>query len=370
MIKTITTVQDIVNVFEAVAPAALQESYDNSGLLVGEPNTAVTGVLLCLDSTEAVVDEAIKKGYNVIIAHHPIIFTGLKRFTGADYVQRTVIKALRNNICIYACHTNLDNVAHGVNKKIGEKLGIAEPKILAPKKGLLKKMVVFVPEENVEEVKQGAFTAGAGKMDAYSECSFSSLGVGQFKPEANANPYIGSAGGLRESVKEVRLEFIFPSWAQGKVVSGVLKAHPYESVAYDVFALENKHPMVGSGMIANLDTAITLLEFLEKVKKNLQVPALKYTGNPDKKVKKIAWCGGSGSFLIETAKHSGADVFLSSDIKYHQFFDGEDSLSIVDIGHFEAEQFTIEIFKDILSEKFSTFAVDFAESITNPVKYL
>jgi dinuclear metal center YbgI/SA1388 family protein len=364
------TAQDIAKIFEAYAPSMLQESYDNSGLIVGEPSTEIKGALLCLDSTEAVIDEAIAKNCNMVIAHHPIVFGGLKRFTGADYVQRTVMKALRNNICIYACHTNLDNVINGVNQKIGQKLGIENQKILHPKKGLLKKMVVFVPHENLEDVKKAAFAAGAGHIDNYSECSFSSVGIGQFKPNEAANPFIGNAGGLRESVQETKLEFIFPAWLQSKVLASVFKAHPYESVAYDIFSLESKMDNIGSGMHGTLSKEITLGEFLNLVKSKLKVPALKYTSNLDKKVKHIAWCGGSGSFLINHAKNIGADVFLSSDIKYHQFFDGEDNLSIVDIGHFEAEQFTIEIFKDILSEKLSNFAVDFSDSITNPVKYL
>ncbi|MES2679672.1 MAG: Nif3-like dinuclear metal center hexameric protein [Bacteroidota bacterium] len=362
------TIDEILSEVEGFAPLAYQEDYDNCGLLTGNKSWEATGALLTLDCTENVVDEAIERGCNLIIAHHPIIFSGLKKITGSGYVERTIIKAIRHDIAIYACHTNLDNVRTGVNKKIAEKLGLKNLSILAPKPGLLKKLVTFVPESHHNVVLQALFAAGAGNIGNYDSCSFNTEGTGTFKGNEHSNPFTGKRNELSRE-KEIRIETIFGIGNEQKVIAALLNTHPYEEVAYDVYLLSNKHPQIGSGMTGELENPMTEAEFLNHVKNTFRVPALKHTQKLGKNVKKVAFCGGSGHFLLKNAIGSQADAFITSDFKYHEFFDVDNKLLMIDTGHYESEQFTPEIFYEIINKKFTTFAIHLSKINTNPINY-
>lgn len=361
-------IKDMISFLEELAPRSLQESYDNSGLLVGNANAELTKALVSLDITEDVVEEAVAKGCEMIIAHHPIIFGGLKSLTGKNYVERTVMAAIKNDVALYAIHTNLDNVHTGVNRMIGEKLGVNTMQILAPKNGLLKKLVVFVPAEEKDAVLEAMFKAGAGKVGEYDECSFQIDGTGTFRGSENSNPTIGEKG-VRENAKEVRLEFILESYRLPKVLRAMIEAHPYEEVAHDIYSLDNSHQQIGSGMVGMLQEPMYAMDFLKMVK-DVFGGTVRYTNLMKDEVQKIAWCGGSGSFLLPQAKAAGADVFLTSDFKYHQFFDAENEIIIADIGHYENEQFTKELLFQSIKEKFPNFALLLTETYTNPINYL
>lgn len=362
-------VKDITEYLESLAPRAYQESYDNSGLLTGEPSQEVTGVLVTLDCTEEVVQEAIERGINMIVAHHPIIFKGLKKLTGSNYVERTILKAIRNNIALYAIHTNLDNIHTGVNRKIGKKIGLKNLRILLPKKDTLSKLVTFIPRENEEPVMKALYDAGAGQIGNYKNCSFGVAGTGTFMPNEVATPHIGKAN-QQESVKEIRAEVIFSTHLEAQIIGGLRKAHPYEEVAYYITRLENDNQEVGSGMIGELEQPMEPIEFLKGLKTSMSLNIIRHTQLLDKKVKKVAICGGSGSFLLHQAIRSGADFFVTADFKYHEFFDADGKITIADIGHYESEFFTKELIMELLKEKFPTFAVNFSSTDTNPIRYL
>jgi dinuclear metal center YbgI/SA1388 family protein len=361
-------IQEIISFLEAIAPASLQESYDNAGLLTGDTNWNCTGIISSLDATEAVVMEAIDKKCNLIIAHHPVIFAGLKKITGKNYVEKTVIAAIKNDIAIYAIHTNLDNVLTGVNGKMADQLGLINRKILMPKKEIVKKLVTFVPTAQAENVRTALFTAGAGHIGNYSECSFSVEGEGTFKGDQGTDPFVGTPG-ERHTEKELRMEMVFPTWVQNNIIDALLQAHPYEEVAYDIFTIDNKHQNIGSGLIAELPEPLAEIEFLTQLKRAFGLTIIRHTPLRDKPVKKIALCGGAGSFLIGAAIASRADFYVTGDVKYHEFFDANNRLIIADIGHFESEQYTIDLLFDILSEKFPNFAVLKTRVKTNPVNY-
>jgi dinuclear metal center YbgI/SA1388 family protein len=358
----------IITEIEKFAPLAYQESYDNCGLLTGHKEQEVTGAILCLDCIEAVVDEAIQKNCNLIIAHHPIIFSGLKKLNGTNYIERTIIKAIQNNIAIYACHTNLDNVKLGVNKKIADKLGLINQQILSPKKSLLKKLVTFVPPTHLDIVRESLFNAGAGNIGNYDSCSFILEGTGSFRGNENSNPFIGEKGKLSLE-KETRLELIFETVNEATIISALKQNHPYEEVAYDIYQLENTYQNIGSGMVGELEKPISETDFLENLKSIFKVKVIKHTALTNKNIKKVALCGGSGSFLLKNAINSKSDIYISSDFKYHEFFDAENQILVADIGHYESEQFTPEIFYEIISNKFPTFASYLTETNTNPVNY-
>jgi dinuclear metal center YbgI/SA1388 family protein len=362
------TIQQISFFLETVAPASLQESYDNAGLLTGDPNRECTGIITALDATEAVVREAIEKNCNMIVAHHPIIFGGLKKITGKNYVEKTVIAAIKNDIAIYAIHTNLDNIITGVSGKMADLLGLENRSILQPKKSVLKKLVTFVPGEQVEEVRNALFIAGAGHIGNYTECSFGVLGDGSFKGGEGTDPFVGTKG-LRHIEKEQRLEVIFPAWLENELINSLLATHPYEEVPYDIYSLENKSQQTGSGIVGELPEEVTATAFLQRLKKIFDLTVVRHTRLLDKPVKKIALCGGAGSFLIGNAVAAGADFYVTGDVKYHEFFDANDHLIIADIGHFESEQYTVDLLFDILREKFPNFAVLKTRVKTNPVNY-
>ncbi len=362
-------IKDVSSYLESFAPHAYQESYDNSGLITGDPNAQVLGILVTLDCTEAVVSEAIDSKCNLIIAHHPIIFKGLKKLTGQNYVERTIIKAIKNDIAIYAIHTNLDNVFHGVNKKISETIGLKNLQLLVPKKDSLTKLVTFIPKENSEEVIKALHTAGAGNIGQYKNCSFRISGTGTFTPTEGSTPHIGKLNEL-EKVDEVRVEVIFPTHLETKIMSALRQSHPYEEVAHYLTRLENETQEAGSGMIGELETSMEPLDFLKHLKTNLKTACVRHTTPSEKKIKKVAVCGGAGSFLLPMAISKGADVFVSADFKYHEFFDADGKIMVADIGHFESEQFTKEHLIEVIKEKFNTFAIIFSKTNTNPISYL
>jgi dinuclear metal center YbgI/SA1388 family protein len=362
-------VKDITKIIEAFAPLAYQESYDNSGLIVGNDNDDVTGVLISLDCVETILEEALATNCNLIIAHHPIVFSGLKKLNGNNYIERTVIKAIKYGIAIYAVHTNLDNVKNGVSFKIAEKIGLKNCQILAPKQGLLSKIITYCPVDKAEHVREAMFRAGAGNIANYEACSFNSGGVGTYKARAGANPYAGAVDQFHQE-EETKIETIVPNHKISSVVHHLIEAHPYEEVAYDILALSNQHRYVGSGVVGELEVAEDEIEFLNRIKTGLNAGGIRHTNLRNKKIKKVAICGGSGSFLLNKAIQAEADVFITGDFKYHQFFDADDQLVIADVGHYESEQFTSELIYEILNEKIPNFAVRLTAINTNPLNYL
>ncbi len=363
-----TKIKDITRLLESLAPLSLQESYDNAGLIIGDFNAEIDTVLITLDVTEAVVEEAILKNAGLIVAHHPIVFSGLKTITGKNYVERTLLKAIKNDVAIYAAHTNLDSVEGGVNSKICEKLGLENCKILQPLSGQLKKLVTFIPVKHADKVRNAVFEAGAGHIGNYDWCGYNVNGEGTFRANENSNPFVGEKGNIHVE-KETRFETIFPGYLQGKIISALLKAHPYEEVAYDIYPLDNKFDTTGMGMIGTLPNENDEKEFLQKLKTTFKPGVIKHTALQNKKVKKVAVCGGAGSFLLNQAIAAGADFFVSGDFKYHQFFDAENKIVIADIGHFESEQFTKELFYELLTKNFPKFAIHLSEVNSNPVFY-
>ncbi len=360
-------IKDITGYLSEMAPLAYQESYDNAGLIVGDGGASVTGVLISLDVTEEVVDEAISSTCNLIVAHHPIVFKGLKKLTGSTYVERTVIKAIQNNVAIYATHTNLDNVLGGVNSEIAATIGLSNTKILAPKNDVLTKIVTFCPTSDTGTVLNALHDAGAGHIGNYTHCSFRVAGTGAFKPNEKAKPHIGAKNAL-EHVNEDRLELIFPSHLQKRIVEALNMAHPYEEVAYYATTLTNPNQEVGSGMIGELEMEMDQDDFLALLKDRFGLKIVKYTPYPGK-IRKVAVCGGSGSFLLNNAKQHGAQAFVTADFKYHEFFDAEGKILIADIGHYESEVITKNLLHRILNQKFTNIALRLSKANTNPVRY-
>jgi dinuclear metal center YbgI/SA1388 family protein len=362
-------IKEITTYLEAWAPLTFQENYDNCGLLTGSAEAELNGILITLDCTEHVVLEAIQKNCNLIIAHHPILFKSIKSITGKNYVERTIILAIKNDISIYAIHTNLDNVKTGVNSKIAHKLNLQNERILEPKSGQLKKLVTFVPFDASEKVAQALFSAGGGKIGNYSECSFVSEGVGSFKPNHFAKPFIGIAN-HQELVNEKRIEVIFPAYIENSLVLALKSSHPYEEPAFDIISLGNQYLNSGSGMIGDLPFSMSEEAFLLYLKDKLALTFVRFSPLTGKKVSSVALCGGSGSFLIQAAKREKADVFISSDFKYHEFFDAENQLLIADINHYEGEVFTKDLIYEYLTEKITNIALVLSDVKTNPINYL
>jgi dinuclear metal center YbgI/SA1388 family protein len=361
-------IADVISHLESLAPLSLQEHYDNAGLLTGNAAWECTGILCTLDATEAVVEEAVRTGCNLVVAHHPIIFGGLKKITGRNYVEKAVIAAIKKDIALYAIHTNLDNVLGGVNGRIADQLSLINRSILSPKAATLKKLFTFVPLEQAEQVRAAIFAAGAGHIGQYSECSFGVEGTGTFKGSEGTNPFVGEPG-KRHYEKELKIEVIFPAWLQGRVVRALLNAHPYEEVAYDVVELANEHPQIGAGLIGELPEPLDERAFLQRLKEAFGLTVIRHTALLNRPVRRVAVCGGAGSFLVSKALAAGADVYVTADMKYHEFFDANGRMVIADIGHFESEQFTTDWLGAVLQEKFPNFAVLKSKVRTNPVFY-
>ncbi len=361
-------IKNIVDELELWAPISLQESYDNCGLITGDKNWPVTGIICCLDATEAVVQEAITKGCNMIVAHHPIVFGKLKKITGKNYVERTLILAIKNDIAIYAIHTNLDNIINGVSNTMAEKLGLQNLKILSPKAQQLKKLFTYITPNHLDDLRNGLFTTGAGRIANYSECSFSVLGEGTFKGNSNANPKVGEKN-VRSTEIEYKIEIIYPAWKETELLKALRTYHYYEEIAFEIISLDNTHQEVGSGLIGKLPKPLNTKAFLKLVKDQFKLKVIKHTPILKNTVETIAVCGGSGSFLIANALGADADVYITADIKYHEFFDADGKMMILDIGHYESEQFTIELIFKRLRQKFTTFAILKTKVNTNSVQY-
>ena len=358
----------VTSYLENIASTTLQEHYDNAGLLTGDPAWECTGILCSLDATEVIVKEAIEKKCNLIVAHHPIIFGGLKKINGKNYVEKTIIAALKNDIAIYAIHTNLDNVMHGVNGRIADKLNLKQREILLPKENTLKKLYTFAPSEHAAKVRDAIFEAGGGHIGNYSECSFNAEGAGTFKAGEGADPFVGNVGEQHHET-EIKIEIIFPSHLESGIIRALRSAHPYEEVAFDIVPLANKHGQIGSGLVGVLETGQSEKEFLENLKQVFGTPVIRHSSLRNRAIKKVAICGGAGSFLISRALSHGVDAYVTADMKYHEFFDANDRLLIADVGHYESEQFTVELLAELLEQKFPTFAVLKTAINTNPVHY-
>jgi len=363
------TIRDITNHLEELAPLTYAEDFDNVGLLIGNYSTKVTGVLVTLDTLESVVDEAIAKKCNLIVSFHPIIFSGLKKLNGDNYVERVVLKAIKNDIAIYAIHTALDNSFQGVSAKMAEVLGLANTRVLLPKQGFIKKLTTYVPKKDAENVRMALFNAGAGAIGNYNNCSFNMDGVGTYKGNENSNPTIGKKGKLHTE-NETFISVVFETHLEKKLLNTLFKVHPYEEVAYDIVTTDNKHQHIGMGMLGELTSPMIAPQFLSFVKEKFHLQCIRHSKLLDKTIKKVAVLGGSGSFAIEAAKSSGADIYISADFKYHEFYKAENQLILADIGHYESEQFTKNHLVDYLTNKFRNFAIILSEKNTNPINYL
>ena len=360
--------KEIISYIESFAPLSYQENYDNAGIQAGDPDQEVSAALLCIDVTEEVLQEAVRRKTNLIISHHPVIFSGLKKLTGSTPVERIIMEAIRKNVIIYSAHTNLDAVYQGVNFRIAGKLGLIKPIILSPVKGQLRKLVFFVPTDHAAELREKIFEAGAGHIGGYDMCSFNTPGEGTFRGSQESTPFAGKKGQF-STEPELRVETIFPKDRERKILAALIEAHPYEEVAYDIYPLDNIYERAGLGIVGDMEHACSETDFLDLLKERFGIPMIRHTRFLNKKVKKVALCGGSGSFLLPQAIASGADAFVTGDIKYHPFFDAEGRILMADIGHYESEQFTTEIFYDLLIKKFPRFAVHLTEVNTNPVNY-
>lgn len=362
-------IREVANYLEVLAPLNYAEDFDNVGLLVGNYNTAISGILVTLDTLEETVDEAIAKNCNLIVSFHPIIFVGLKKLNGNSYVERVVLKAIKNDIAIYATHTALDNSKEGVSAKMCEVLGLHNNKVLIPRKGVIKKLTTFVPTQNATTLRNALFDAGAGNIGNYDKCSFNVLGEGTYRGNEHSNPVIGEKGELHTE-KEIRISVVFESKNEASILKTLKENHPYEEVAYEVITTENVHQDIGLGMIGELPKEMKEKDFLLFLKETMKTDCVRHSELLHKKIKKVAVLGGAGSFAISNAKRAGADAYVSADFKYHEFFKAEKSILLADIGHYESEQFTKNLLVDYLTKKFSNFAVILSEKSTNPIYYI
>ena len=369
-------IKEILSLLEEIAPLSYAEDFDNVGLLIGNQETELTGVLVCHDALESVIEEAIFKNCNLIVCFHPILFSGLKKITGKNYVEKAVIKAIKNDIAIYALHTALDNHQQGVNKIFCDALGLKNTRILIPKQNFIHKLVTYTIPENANQVRNALFEAGAGSIGNYDNCSFNSEGNGTYRGNENSNPVVGNKGELVES-KEIKIEVTFEKHLESNILKALFKNHIYEEVAYEIYNLENVHQNIGMGMVGELENPMEEKAFLEFVKEKINAKGIRHSQFLNQKVSKVAVLGGAGSFAIKNAIAAGANVFLTADLKYHQFYEAEKTILLADVGHFESERFTKNYIFDFLTKKMTNFAnnskiskIILSEENTNPVKYL
>lgn len=369
-------IKEILSILEEMAPLAYAEDFDNVGLLVGNTETEATGVLVCHDALETVIEEAMSKNCNLVVCFHPILFSGIKKITGKNYVERAILKAIKNDISIYAVHTALDNHQNGVNKIFCDALDLVNTKVLIPKPNFIQKLVTYTIPENVEKLRNALFEAGAGKIGNYEDCSFNSKGIGTYMGNENSNPEIGDRFEFVEA-NEIKIEVTFEKYLQSKILKALFKNHIYEEVAYEIYNTENTHQNIGLGMIGELKTEMHELEFLKMVKEKMSCGGIRHTNFLKKPIKKVAVLGGSGAFAIKNAIQAGADIYLTADLKYHNFYEAENKIILADIGHFESERYTKNYIIDYLTKKIANFAnslsldkIILSEINTNPVKYL
>ena len=361
-------IKEVIDALEKFAPLPLQDNFDNAGLQIGLTDAEVTGALLCLDVTEAVVKEAVALGYNLIIAHHPLLYKGLKTITGKNYVERCVMEAIRNEITVYAAHTNLDNSFGGVNFKMAEKIGLKNIQVLEPKDNSLLKLVTYVPEMQADDVRQALFEAGCGHIGNYDACSYNVHGEGTFRAAEGTHPFCGQIGELHTEA-EVRIETVLPVYLKRNVEKALLKSHPYEEPAYDFFALQNEWKQAGAGVIGDLEEPMDESDFLRMLKKTFEVGCIKHTQLKGRRIERVALCGGAGAFLLPKAVGK-ADVFITGEVRYHDYFYYENDILVAEIGHYESEQYTKEIFNSIIQDLFPTLEVRMSRINTNPINYL
>ncbi len=361
-------VNDVINYLEELSPTSYAEGFDNVGLLVGDKKQKITGVLVTLDTLESVVDEAIETNCNLIVSFHPIVFKGLKKLTGKTYVERVVMKAIKHDIAIYAIHTALDNSNKGVNNMICEQLGLTNRAILIPQSQTIKKLVTFVPEKEAETLREALFNVGAGSIGNYNNCSFNVNGIGTFNGNENSNPTIGKKGETQHE-PETQISVTFPKHLESIILKTLFKTHSYEEVAYEITTLENTNQHIGMGMIGELKNSMSEIDFLKHLKNKMQTDCIRHSKLLDKPIKKVAVLGGSGSFAIPNAKALNADIYITADLKYHDFFSAENQIVLADIGHYESEQFTKNLLVAYLTKKITNFAVVLSKTNTNPVKY-
>ena len=362
-------IKEVLNALEMFAPLPLQDGFDNAGLQVGLTDAEVAGALLCLDVTEAVIDEAVALGYNLVISHHPLIFKGFKSITGRDYVERCVMKAIRNDIVVFSMHTNLDNAPQGVNYKMAEKIGLKNVRILEPKENCLLKLVTFVPVNHAEKVREALFSAGCGCIGGYDSCSYNVRGDGTFRAREGTRPYCGKIGELHQEA-ETRIETILPEYRKAQVVRALLAAHPYEEPAYDLYPLKNSWSQAGAGVVGELPEAETETDFLKRIKKLFEVGCVKHSRLNGRLIQTVALCGGAGAFLLPKAVAGHADVFMTGEVRYHDYFSYENDILIAEIGHYESEQYTKELLYSIIRDKFPALEMQITRVNTNPIKYL
>jgi dinuclear metal center YbgI/SA1388 family protein len=361
--------RELVEYIDREVPLSFQEDYDNSGLQVGNPDQEVNSALLTLDITEEVLEEAIERGCDIIVSHHPLIFKPLKRLTVKTATERIISKSILNGIAIYASHTNLDAMDFGVSRKMAEKLGLKDVRVLVPLAGKLRKVATFIPTSHYEKVSKEVFEAGAGKIGNYDRCGFGVEGIGSFRPGEGSTPFVGSAG-KEHKENEIRFETVFWEHDRARVIDALLKSHPYEEVAYDIYPLENNNVDIGFGCIGFTGKEIDEMAFLNNLKEIFGANGIRYTKPTGRKIRKVALCGGSGSGFLKEAIAAGADVFVTADVKYHTFFDADGKILIADIGHYESEIFSLEILKALIIKKFPTFAILFSGLNSNPINYL
>lgn len=359
-------INEVISCFEEIIPVSYQEHYDNCGLQVGNRDSDLTKVLIALDVTEDIIDEALERNCNLIISHHPLIFHGLKKITGSNFIERIIERAIKNDIAIYSAHTSLDNNFEGLNVFIAGKLGLKDIKILSPGENLLKKLVVFCPADHSEKVRNALFSAGAGHIGNYDSCSFNVEGKGSFRGNELSNPFVGKSNELHYE-QEVRIEVIYPVIIENKLIQALIKNHPYEEVAYDIYKLDNSYDKIGAGVIGNFEKPLKTKDFFEFVKDVFGTKCIRHNEIRKQEIQKVAFCGGSGVFLLNKAIQKNADVFITADIKYHDFF--TEKILLADIGHFESEHFSVELIASVLMKKFPTFAFLISERKSNPVYY-
>jgi dinuclear metal center YbgI/SA1388 family protein len=360
---------ELCSYLDSVVPLSLQEGYDNSGLQVGQSENEISSALITLDVTESVIDEAIQKGCGIIVSHHPLIFNGIKKITGKTATDRILLKAIKNDIAVYSSHTNLDMLGNGVSRKMAEKLGLQNVKVLRTLKNMLIKLVTFIPEDHLDKVREAIFNAGAGMIGNYDRCGFTVKGAGSFRAGGGTNPFAGEKGKLHFE-NEVRFETILFSHLKEKVIKALLDTHPYEEVAYDIYALENENIDLGLGCTGDFAEPVSENDFLNLASSVFGAYGIRYSRLTGRPVKKVALCGGSGASLLNNAVLCGADAFVTGDIKYHTFFEADNRILLVDCGHFETEKFSTEILYDLIIKKFPKFALRFSEINTNPINYL
>ncbi len=365
----IMKIKEVISALERFAPLPLQDGFDNAGLQIGLTEAETTGALLCLDVTEETVDEAIRGGYNLIISHHPLIFKGYKSITGRDYVERCILKAIKNDVVIYSAHTNLDNATGGVNWHIARKLGLSGIEALEPRKNSLLKLVTFVPVAQAEKVRQALFEAGCGHIGNYDACSYNLEGQGTFRAQEGTHPFCGTIGEMHLE-KEIRIETILPSFKKTEAVRALIAAHPYEEPAFDLYPLQNEWTQAGAGIIGTLEEPEEELDFLRRIKKIFKADCLRHGKLCGRAIRKVAVCGGAGAFLIPQAIGRGADVFITGEIKYHEYFGYESKILLAETGHYESEQYTPELLRSVLQDAYPEGRFDCSEINTNPINYL